>query len=293
MKKILVLIIFSFVLIFSFSIYSGAAAVNGAENLFPVEIFLQSPFNRYGIDYINNEDGSFTLNGTTTQSLVLSFIPYANSFDVEAGIYILGGAVPDVQVVLEIVGGSSKASSFGCVNKPIVVELTEDVKIRGYVLIQSGITLDNVTIYPYLTRYEVVPYGTEYLFSQSEMDVSYNNGCSNGYAEGYSVGSSEGFGYGFNDGRAEGYELGSLNGEKVGYIDGYKSGYTNYKLSTEYKSALENKYSSGFKEGVASVEQEESDMTLAILIPSIVIECILGIFLTVFLSRKKQRRKNK
>lgn len=98
-----------------------------------------------GIDITINDDGSIKLNGTTT-GLNITF----NTFRLKAGTYtISGNPSPDVNLWLRVVGGMSSAyyvRNYNGIKGTLTI--AEDSDMYVYITISTGVTVDNVTIYP-------------------------------------------------------------------------------------------------------------------------------------------------
>lgn len=289
MKKIIILV---FLLILAFT-FSMVVSAEGLENLFDLNKISKSPLTKNGLTFNYIGDGTYSIDGTCTDTLPYIILD-PNKIYLEPGYYILYSGPVDVQLVLES-KDSDNIESFSSKNKLIFFYVEELSTINAYFYCHKNTSYDNVIVYPSLVKYSVAPNGVRYNYTESDIQDSYTEGVSAGtfigYENGFSDGLLEGEAAGYKDGKAEGYELGANNGELIGYIDGYKIGYTNYKNSTDYVNALKSEYSSGFKEGAASIEQEQHDNTLAILLPMIIIDLIIFAGLIVFKSRK--RRKNK
>ena len=289
MKKIIILL---FLLILAFT-FSTVVSADGLENLFDLNKISKSSLTKNGLTFNYIGDGMYSIDGTCT-GIVPYIILDPNKIYLEPGYYILYSGPVDVQLVLES-NYSDNVQSFSSNNNLKLFHVEELSTIKAYFYCQKNTSYDNVIVYPSLVKYSVVPNGVRYEYTEADIQESYTQGVSSGTSVGYEIGKADGYELGneagYSDGKRDGYTLGAYNGEIVGYMDGYKSGYNNYKLSSEYTVALENKYSSGFKEGVDSVEQEQGDNALAILLPMIIIDLGICVLLIVYKSRKRRKRK--
>lgn len=305
MKKLLI-VFFLFVTLFSFSLVVSADAFpNSTCNIIiPGGLKSTSAGDFSVVSYKTN--GTVKLNGTASSKLSipiynsnLTYSKYRSVF------FVLYAGVENVKLSFQDRTNSVSYSSF---NSPLVFKVSGTSTINYYITVEveKGTTYDNLTFTPVFAvfDYEVYPYGTDL---DSQTDVYYNEGFAvgkeegysegftegklEGKSEGYELGTAAGYSEGYKEGKGDGYGLGANSGEMVGYIDGYKNGYTNYKISTEYANALKSEYSSGFKEGAASVEAEEKDNALAVLVPMLIIDGILCFSLVIF--KLRRRRKNK
>lgn len=95
-----------------------------------------------GITAVVNDDGSVTLNGTTTSSNA-RFRPTAQ-FQLKAGTYILSGnsGYPNTAIYLNGISGSTDVGSGARVT------LSEDTLIDAVVQVYAGKTVSNVRLYP-------------------------------------------------------------------------------------------------------------------------------------------------
>ena len=291
MKKFIIFITILSVLIISFAITSSAHCVNYLD---PIRLVSPSSSNG-GLELVNNYDGTFQVNGTTSSSS-FAFITSNNAVLFEKGVYIFFGSdVPGVMINYKMIEDSSFNLSISSGNV-IVKTFEEDCHLRGNLIFSAG-TYDNVIIKPHVSFYDLQDYGSPETYEDyveiykasddyaAALETSKNEGYIAGETEGFEEGKSEGYKSGKNDG----YSLGSQNGELVGYIDGYKAGYDNFNLSTEYRLENEKQYSNGFAAGVESVKQEQRDNTLLILVPSVVVCGLIAITVILIKSKKKKR----
>lgn len=121
-----------------------------------------------GATFTVNENGSITLNGTTTSQAVYHFNPTYNepfrSVSVTANkSYTLSRGVELPIGVYFMIYYIDSSGAYTYVNSPKTFTPTEDVDIAFYIRWDEGITMDNVTIYPQLeegsTATEYEPFG--------------------------------------------------------------------------------------------------------------------------------------
>ena len=115
-----------------------------SPNLLPYPYILES--RTYGgIDIIVNDDGSIKLNGTAT-----GFNATVNTFRLKAGTYaISGNPSPDVNLWLRVVGSTTSAyyvRNYNGIKGTLTI--AEDSDMYVYITINTGDTVNNVTIYP-------------------------------------------------------------------------------------------------------------------------------------------------
>ena len=121
-----------------------------------------------GATFTVNENGSITLNGTTTSQALYHFNPSYNetlrSVSVTANkSYTLSRGVELPTGVYFMTYYRDSSGAYTYVNSPKTFTPTEDVDIAFYIRWDAGITMDNVTIYPQLeegsTATDYEPYG--------------------------------------------------------------------------------------------------------------------------------------
>ena len=96
-----------------------------------------------GVTFTDNGDGSITINGTATATS--SFTLNSGSLKLSAGEYVISGYVENVEIVAVKNGNSWLKNNSGTFNEG-------DTFSTITIYIQSGKTLDNVTIYPRLEK---------------------------------------------------------------------------------------------------------------------------------------------
>lgn len=321
MKKIIVIFFLIFLTFILSCVVSAEAFPNTAVNLIKPSSGTRTVS---GVTFTyrpSSTGGEFTINGTATADISFQCWSGNVTNSDSRKLYILYGGTDDSRVkVTALISGIENVSG----KYPVIFSLptTGVSPYACFIVISKGTVLNNVKVAPVLAEfnYTVYPYGTDI---SGQTDTYYQSGflagkeegyaegeaagLLNGYAEGfidgkhegesqgYESGKTEGYELGVNAGykfgKTEGYELGANNGELVGYIDGYKMGYTNYKNSTDYVNALNNKYNAGFNEGASSIEVDSQVSAFIYLIPMIIFYCIILVCLIVLKSRK--RRKNK
>lgn len=100
-----------------------------------------------GLDFIINTNGSIRINGTSTAKTTLYFNP--DILKLKAGNYFLGNGTTDIMLGFQI--DNTYYNTNG--NRVITLQDTANNKLmQSYIQIESGKTIDNVTIYPMIKK---------------------------------------------------------------------------------------------------------------------------------------------
>ena len=106
-----------------------------------------------GITFTVNKDKSITANGTATANVTLDLIGNFGDFalSLKAGDYVLSGCTNGSKdtYMIEVY---DKTYYRRVTDGRILINFAEDVSIRAYIAIKSGVTMSNVTFYPMLER---------------------------------------------------------------------------------------------------------------------------------------------
>lgn len=104
-----------------------------------------------GITFTVNKDKSITANGTATANVILDMVGNSRDFalSLKAGDYVLSGCTNGSKdtYMIEVY---DKTYYRHVTDGRILINFTEDVSIRAYIAIKSGVTMSNVTFYPML-----------------------------------------------------------------------------------------------------------------------------------------------
>lgn len=120
-----------------------------------------------GITFTDNGDGSVTLNGTATATF---FVILSKNIKVEDGTYTVGkisNASNKSGVYAQLFYKASDGSypTWNVSNQPVTLTLSKDIAYSLQLVVEKGITVSNVTVYPMLnggsTAAPYVPYRDE------------------------------------------------------------------------------------------------------------------------------------
>lgn len=104
-----------------------------------------------GITFTVNKDKSITANGTASANATLNLVGAGSNFplNLKSGNYTLSGCQGGSKdtYMIEIYDGSNYRR---VTTSATLINFTEDVSIRAYIAIKSGVTMSNVTFYPML-----------------------------------------------------------------------------------------------------------------------------------------------
>ena len=228
-----------------------------------------------GITYTYNGDGSFTLNGTATDSSSYAFIVSQCAISLEPGTYVLSGFDNDGSMVnVKLLDDS--AFNFSTNGEVGFFTIEAASRLRGNLIINKGVTFDNYVFKPYLFKLEVADFGTPGTVGEYMETDEYKQAMQNQYSAGAELGYSSGY----------------SSGEASGYSEGYSCGYNNFKLSTEFSNEIKKSYDSGYKIGYSEGEENSAvNGIFFVLLPCIWLSVILLFTLTFIKSRKKKKRR--
>ena len=138
--------------------FDAVLAHGGQKNLLPLDC---STTTSNGITYTVNSDGSIKVSGTATAT---SFFNLSDAFELESGReYIMSGthiANDGIQIHLRY---ASQAETIARAQEDDITFTAPSSAIYPYIVVSSGTTLDNVTVYPMIrdariASEEYVPY---------------------------------------------------------------------------------------------------------------------------------------
>ena len=221
------------------------------------------------VTFMSNDDGTYTLNGTSTAVTSFRFLSSDNPTPLEPGAYILSGGIDNVRVAFR--GVQNPSTYYAAYANPVVCSISDSDAITGFIVVSSGVTLDNVVIKPALTLYCANDFGTPTL------DEAYEQGKTDAVIE--FKGSTE-------------YENEIKNAKAEGYDEGLIDGVAEFKLSDEYKQTLSKEYDSGYSDGLETGENE-AGKTINVfgLVTLVVTISIITSIFVVFFKKKKRKKK--
>lgn len=177
------------------------------NNLIPYPYYTTGNQTVNGINYIDNGDGTITLNGETTTN-ASTYTLYATSSDTYFNSYdcfLSSGNKTNNRVLFRYLGTNANYIDNG--NGVLIPANSKASQI--YIFVSPNTVVNNLTIYPMLNT------GTEPLPYQPNLKLYYNDG----YNDGYIDGKSEGY--------ADGYADGLVAGKQQGYTTGYNTAVQN------------------------------------------------------------------
>lgn len=101
-----------------------------------------------GITFVDNQDGTITLNGTATKETVIGIILSSKYLKIPAGNYVLSGGTSTVYLQGKMKGDDT-ISWFDRGNG-VILSLSEDIDFRFNIRVRAGTTLNNFVVKPQL-----------------------------------------------------------------------------------------------------------------------------------------------
>jgi hypothetical protein len=155
-----------------------------------------------GVSVTDNGDGSLTLNGTSTGNVNI-YLTDNNTFFLPPGTYYGSLGISNTNILFCIGGGNSELTDMTTIDNKVFTMTTYGTIGRCMIQGKSGVTYDNVTIYPQIEKGTVATEYTPYvadvsgakLLKQGKNLFSYVNWCNyikdNFYAEGHNYAPNE------------------------------------------------------------------------------------------------------
>lgn len=106
----------------------------------------------YDVKYTKNNDGSITINGTSTGT---NYGLWIGNTVLDAGTYAVGTVSNASYGLGDIFLTGVNGDTNWCTNK--IFTLTSRCTIKAYIYVASGVTIDNLTIYPIILKQNYVP----------------------------------------------------------------------------------------------------------------------------------------
>ncbi len=302
MKKKIILVLSIMAIAICVFALSVSATGDGLVNLINPDLLNKNHVTEKGVEYINNGDGTFTVNGVFNDSPNFGVINASKPLALKAGAYLFYSDFSGAKLLFRANEDSSISTVCDGRYKLLILEQDYNFNVV-FIPYATGFVADNLIVRFGVYKVNTYEYGTELYdnvdvqnaYSQG-VDTGYNSGFSQGSEEGYTNGFAEGseFGYynGFYAGGDVGYESGITQGKELGFTNGYAAGGDNYKLSTEYDIAIADAWnagrSNGYKAGYKDKASEFNPLTLVIPLLTV---CELALVITVIVKKIRRRKR--
>jgi hypothetical protein len=122
-----------------------------SKNLIPYPYAFGDSITTNGVTVTDNGDGSLTLNGTSTGNVNI-YLADNNTFFLPAGTYVGSLGISNTNILFCIGGGNSELTDMTTINNKAFTMTTYSTIGRCMIQGKSGITYDNVTIYPQIEK---------------------------------------------------------------------------------------------------------------------------------------------